>query len=168
MCKRRTEERRTEEGRTEGRTESGGMAANKTRTPHRDVGKKGVPNSMDFHTICQRPAQVRCSGEPHGDLVGSGSRRRSQGPCSTSSPPAAVPSCRSGADGECRSGECRDKSIDLVPGQGWYKYDVLISVVKARCPGTSSKISIHEEAIPHGGTVVDVPVTSGRRVRHAE
>ena len=43
MCKRRTEERRTEEGRTEdgrteGRTESGGMAANKTRTPHRDVG----------------------------------------------------------------------------------------------------------------------------------
>ena len=36
----RMEERRTEEGRTEGRTESGGMAANKTRTPHRDVGNK--------------------------------------------------------------------------------------------------------------------------------
>ena len=31
--------RRTE-GRKEGRADAGGMAANKTRTPHRDVGKK--------------------------------------------------------------------------------------------------------------------------------
>ena len=33
--------RRTE-GRKEGRADAGGMAANKTRTPHRDVGKKNL------------------------------------------------------------------------------------------------------------------------------
>ena len=40
MCKRRTEERRTEEGRTGGRAGRVGRdGSQKTRTPHRDVGK---------------------------------------------------------------------------------------------------------------------------------
>ena len=38
----RRREGRRREGRTEGRTESGGMAANKTITPHRDVGNKYI------------------------------------------------------------------------------------------------------------------------------
>ena len=40
--------RRTE-GRKEGRADAGGMAANKTRTPHRDVEKKA---SWNEHRKC--------------------------------------------------------------------------------------------------------------------
>ena len=39
------ERRRREGRRREGRTESGGMAANKTRTPHSDVGKKHISSA---------------------------------------------------------------------------------------------------------------------------
>ena len=49
--------RRTE-GRKEGRADAGGMAANKTRTPHRDVGKnRGLYGFVTVYR-CQRPAAM--------------------------------------------------------------------------------------------------------------
>ena len=59
--------------------ESGGMAANKTRTPHRDVGKKQPDNLFQIHAFNIRKTMEdvgavvqRTSGEPASPFVGLG------------------------------------------------------------------------------------------------
>ena len=59
VSERVSEWRRGRGGRREGRTDAGGMAANKTRTPHRDVGKNnagpsvfGARAAMDDVLLC--------------------------------------------------------------------------------------------------------------------